>query len=108
MAYERFWLALVTFERRDAEQEVLPEWAYGACGWMVAIAPDEETARKLLVRDVECCGLRLAEVDKLQEAFSHKHIEVVDDHLAWNLRQIEPGKQTVWGTLHGYKGEGEA
>ncbi len=108
MTYGRFWLALITFERRDEEQKILPDWAHGACGWMVAIAPDEETARELLLRDVESCGSRLLEVDKVRETFSHKDIELVDDHLAWNLRQIEPGKQTVWGTIHGYKGEGEA
>lgn len=107
MTYQRFWLALMTFERRDVEQEILPDWARGASGWMVAIAPDEEAARELLVRDVECCGLRILEVDKVREALSHKDVEVVDDHLARNLRQIEPGKQTVWGTVHGYRGEAQ-
>ena len=108
MAHERFWLALITFERRNEEQEILPDWAHGACGWMVAVAPDEKTARELLVRDVECCGLRVLQVDQVREAFSHKDIEDVDDHLARNLREIEPGSQTLWGTVHGYKGEGEA
>lgn len=107
MTYGRFWLALLTFERRDERLGMLPDWACGASGWMVAIAPDEETARELIVRDVGSCGLRVLEVDKMREAFSHKDVEVVDDHLARNLRQIEPGKHTVWGTVHGYKGEGE-
>lgn len=108
MAYGRFWLALITFERRDEAQDILPAWAHGACGWMVAIAPDEDTARELLLRDLEHRGLRVLEVDNVREAFSHKDVEEVDDHLAWNLREIEPGKETVWGTIHGYKGEGQA
>jgi hypothetical protein len=32
----------------------------------------------------------------------------VSPHLLENFRNIEPGKQTVWGTIHSYKGEGEA
>jgi hypothetical protein len=108
MAKRPYWLALVTFERRDAEQEILPDWAHGACGWMVAVAPDEDTARELLVRDVEDCKLRVLEIDKMRQVLSDQDVEAVDDQLASNLRHIESEKQTVWGTIHGYKGEGEA
>ena len=99
---------MVTFERRDEEQDILPEWARGACGWMVALAPDEEAARRLLVRDVEYHRLRVVEIDSAREVFGDDEIEEIDDHLAMNFREIEPGKQTVWGTIHCYKGEGEA
>ena len=98
----------MTFERRDEDQDILPDWAHGACGWMVALAPDEETARGLLVRDVECHGLRVIEIDDEREVFGDDEIEAIDDHLAMNFRGLEPGKQTVWGTIHGYKGEGQA
>ena len=108
MSDERRWLALVTFERRDDEQEMVPDWAHGAGGWMIAVAATEDTARRLLIRDIEHCGLRVLEIDDLHEVFSLSDVEEVDDHLAANLRDIEPGKQTVWGTIHGYKGEGEA
>ena len=108
MADDRSWLALVTFERRDEEQAILPDWAHGACGWMVAVAPNEETARDLLVRDVGHCGLRVLEIDNMREVFADQELEGIDDHLASNFRRIEPGKQTAWGTIHGYKGEGEA
>ena len=104
----RWWVALVTFERRDEDQDILPEWAHGACGWMVALAPNEETARGLLVRDVEYHGLRVIEIDDEREVFGDDEIEEIDDHLAMNFREMEPGKQTVWGTIHGFKGEGEA
>ena len=103
----RWWVALVTFERRDEGQDILPDWAQGACGWMVALARDEETARGLLVRDVEYHGLRVIEIDEEREVFGDDEIEI-DDHLAMNFRAIEPGKQTAWGTIHCYKGEGEA
>ena len=108
MADGHRWIALVTLERREEAQAILPDWSHGACGWMVAIAPDEENARRLLVRDVESCGLRVIEIDHVRELFSDEAIEEIDDHLALNLRDIEPGKQTIWGSLHGYKGEGEA
>jgi hypothetical protein len=108
MTDERRWIALVTFERGDEEQDILPDWAHGACGWMVALGPDEQTARGLLVRDVEYRGLRVLEIDNEREVFGDDEIEEIDDHLAMNFRDIEAGKQTVWGTIHGYKGEGEA
>jgi hypothetical protein len=108
MTDRRWWVAPVTFDCRDEGQDVLPDWAHGACGWMVAVAPDEEMARRRLVRDVEFCGLRVLEVDDVREVYSDKQVEEIDDHLASSLRDIEPGKQTVWGTIHGYKGDGEA
>jgi len=104
----RWWVALVTFERRDEGQGILPDWAHGACGWMVALAPDKETARGLLIRDVEHHGLRVIDIDDEREVFGDDEIEEIDDHLAMNFREIEPEKQTVWGTIHGYKGKGEA
>ncbi|HEV2746110.1 MAG TPA: hypothetical protein VGW34_02285 [Allosphingosinicella sp.] len=104
----RWWVALVTFERRDEQQDILPVWAQGACGWMVALAPDEDTARALLVRDLEYHGLRVVEIAEEQEVFGEDEIDEMDDHLAANFRAIEPGKRTVWGTIHCYKGEGEA
>lgn len=104
----RWWVALVTFERRDQEQDILPDWAHGASGWMVALAPSEETARELLSRDVSQLGLRVIEIADQREVFGDDEIEELDEHLAANFREFEPGKQTVWGTIHCYKGEGEA
>jgi hypothetical protein len=104
----RWWLALVTFERRDEEQDILPDWAHGACGWMLAMTSNEETARGLLVRDVEHHGLRVIEIDHEREVFGEDEIDEIDKHLAMNWREMEAGKQTVWGTIHCYKGEGEA
>lgn len=98
----------MTFERREEEQDVLPEWAHGACGWMVAVAPGEEAACRHIVRDVERCGLRLLEIDDVREVLTVDEVEKIDGHLAANLREIGPGEQTVWGTIRGYKGEGEA
>jgi hypothetical protein len=104
----RWWVALVTFERRDEDQDILPYTAQGACGWMLALAPDEETARSLLVRDVEHVGLRVLEIADEQEVFGEDEVEDIDEHLASNFREMEPGRQTVWGTIHCYRGEGEA
>lgn len=75
---------------------------------MVALATDEQEARQRLVRDVQRHGLRVLEVANEREVLSEGEVEEIDEHLAANLRAIEPGVQTVWGTIHGYKGEGEA
>ncbi len=104
----RWWLALVTFERHDKEQDILPDWAQGACGWMVALAPDEEAARLLIARDIKHLGLLVIAIEEEREVFDEDEIEQIDDHLAMNFREIERGKCTVWGTIHCYKGEGEA
>lgn len=98
----------MTFERGENEQQILPEWAHGACGWMVALAPDEDAARGLLMRDLQHHDLCVVEIANLQEVFSDEDIEEVDEHLAENFRTFERGKSTAWGTLHCYKGEGEA
>ena len=75
---------------------------------MIAIAPDDETACQLLVRDLEACGLRVLEVTDVRELFEREEIKEIDASLATNFTAIEPGKQTVWGTIHCYKGDGEA
>jgi hypothetical protein len=104
----RWWLALITFERHDKEQDILPDWALGASGWMVALAPDEETARLLFILDIEHRGLRMITIQDEREVFDEDEIEQIDDHLAMNFREIETGKSTVWGTIHCYMGEGDA
>jgi hypothetical protein len=104
----RWWAAFVTFERRDEDHEFLPDWAQGACGWMLALAPNEETAHRLLVRDVEYSGFRVLEIKDGLEVFGDDEVEKIDDHLAANFRDLEPGKRTIWGTHHCYIAEGEA
>lgn len=104
----RWWVALVTFERRDGKQEILPDWSHGASGWMAASARDEDEARHLLVREVENLGLRVVAITDEHEVFGEDEVEKIDEHLASNFKEIEPEKQTVWGTIHCYKGEGEA
>ena len=98
----------MTFERCNEEQDLLPKWAHGACGWMVALAPDEEVARGLFIQDVEHHGVRVMEISDEREVFGEDEIEEIDDHLASNFREIETGRMTVWGTIYCYKGDGEA
>jgi hypothetical protein len=105
---DRFWLALVTVERTAESGNILPQWAIGACGWMVALAPDFETACRCLVRDLASHQLRLLETDHEQEVIEPDDVGQFDQLLAKNWREIEPHKQTIFGTLYGYKGEGEA
>ena len=106
--HERSWVALVTFERRANEQDILPESAHGACGWMAVLATEEEEVRRFLVRDVEHHGVRVLEIADVREVFGAEDVNEIDEHLGANFRDIDPGMQTVWGTLHCYMGEGEA
>lgn len=75
---------------------------------MAAIACDEDEAKHLLIQDVEHLGLRVVNITDEHEVFGEDEIEEIDEHLASNFKEIEPEKQTVWGTIHCYKGEGEA
>jgi hypothetical protein len=105
---ERWWLALVTFERKGPEQGILPDLAHGACGWMACLARSSTEIRDLLASDLAHHNLRLLELDKVRPLVDAADIEEIDDHLAANFREKESGKLTVWGTLHGYLAEGEA
>jgi len=51
---------------------------------------------------------RLVDIADLQEVYDLDDIEEFDEHLADNFKAIEPGKRTIWGTIHMYRGEGEA
>jgi hypothetical protein len=75
---------------------------------MIALAPDEDGARELLVRDLEHHLLRVTEVVNEREVFTDAEITDLDEHLAANSLTIEPGSRTVWGTIQCYKGDGEA
>jgi selenophosphate synthetase-related protein len=107
MAVERWWFGLVHFQRLEEGPGILPESSLGAFGWLLALAPDEETAVQRLVSDVEHEGVRVLAVTDVCEASHEDEIEEVSEHLAENFRNLEPGAQTVWGTIHCYKGEGE-
>jgi hypothetical protein len=89
----------VTFARGDDVLCLLPDGAAGGSGWMIAIASDEDEAHGLLVHDLQQCGFEEIEVEQVQPVGAE---DIVDEHLAANLRALEPGKRTVWGTLHTY------
>ncbi len=102
------WVALVTFERYNLAQDLLPDWALGAVGWMLTLAYDEDEATEILTRDIRQLGLRVITIAQQREVFDEDDLEELDEHLAENVRNLEPGKQTVWGTIHCYLAEGEA
>lgn len=109
MSDGRWWIAMVTFERRcERHNAILPSWASGACGWMMALAPDQDRARQFLLSDVEQNDLVVIDMEDEQEVFSEADLAGLDERLAANFRAIELGKRTIWGTIHCYKGEGAA
>lgn len=107
MAANRTFTALVTFERTDPESDYLPPEAQGAVGYMAILATDEDDLRDALLADLNCVGLRLLEIDEIREINVKILPDAIDDHLADNIRNWEPGKRTVWGTIHIYLADGE-
>ena len=104
----RTWVALVTFERTDRPHEILPDDYLGACGWMGCIADDADDVPEFLRRALAAEGLRLVQIEHVEEVGASEEVEDYDVHLAENMQAIEPGHRTVWGTLHVYVAEGEA
>jgi hypothetical protein len=98
------YLALVTFEHGDDEGDHLPLQYQGACGWMAVDAEDEEEAVDVLAGALAAERLVLVEAELLQAVSGAQDAERVDDHLADNMRDWEPGRRTVWGTIRCYVG----
>ncbi|MGA0601881.1 hypothetical protein ACO2Q3_14330 [Caulobacter sp. KR2-114] len=108
MTADPWWIAMVTIERLNRDQEILPDWALGACGWVAALAPDEDAARKRIEADMSAVGLRLMDVEDLQPVVDADEVSGVDEHLAANMRTLKAGRRTAWGELFCYAAEGEA
>lgn len=104
----RWWVALVCFERTGKPQDILPDHALGACGWMFTSGQNEDEARSFIERDIAHHGLHVVEFDRLTEIFEVGDIDPFDEHLAANVRAFEEGHRTAWGTINVYLGEGEA
>lgn len=104
----RIYTALVTFERTTLETPFLPPEAHGACGYMAIAAPDGEAVIETLRRSLSAEALRLVDVSDITETSLHDFPDELDEHLAENVKNWEPKKRTVWGTIHVYLAEGEA
>ena len=63
---------------------------------------------QFLRNDLSEIGLKLIEVEDIQELPSLELAYELDNHLAYNMERWEVGKKTVWGTIHTYMAEGEA
>lgn len=102
------YIALVTFERAgETATYLLPE-EQGACGYQAISAIDEDDLRNALSQELAEVGLRLVAIDDTREIEVDNLPDDIDDHLAENIRNWEPGKRTVWGTIYTYIGDGEA
>lgn len=99
-------LALVTFEHGGDYGERLPLNCQGACGWMVAEAANSQDVTRVFRASLAAERLRLIEVDEVQVVESAAQVEPFDKHLAENMRNWEPRRPTVWGTLHLYTEDG--
>jgi hypothetical protein len=67
-------------------------------------AEDEEEAVDVLAGALAADRLVLVEAELLQAVSGAQDAERADDHLADNMRDWEPGRRTVWGTIHRYVG----
>ena len=108
---DALWMALVCFERGRSHivvAGILPASVRGACGWIAALASDEDLLEAKVERAFELLGLRLLEIGQSHVVDGIDEVEAVDEHLAENVRDWEPGKVFCWGTLDGYRGDGKA
>lgn len=108
MATLRIYAALVTFERTASETPFLPAEAQGACGYMAIAAPDEDAVAGVVHASLAADKLRLIEVNDIAETSLENFPDELDEHLAENVKNWEPNKRTVWGTIHVYLADGEA
>lgn len=108
MTRPNIYTAPVTFERTERANDVLPEEAQGAVGYMAISAADEDGVRYALQDELNEVGLRLLEVDQIQEVDLNNLPADIDEHLLENIKNWQAGRRTVWGTIHVYLGDGEA
>ena len=102
------FIGLVTFEKGDDLMSILSEFAEGAVGWMAGKAQNSDQFTELLKVELAQIGLKLLEVEDIEMIDDLSDVTEFDEHLASNMKIWEPGRMTVWGTLHQYIGEGEA
>jgi hypothetical protein len=99
------FVALVTFEHDGDQGDHLPLDCQGACGWMAIAADDAEDAAEVLNDSLSAEHLKLVGAEQFHLADSAEHVNSFDSQLAENMRNWEPGRSTVWGTIHAYIGE---
>jgi len=87
------FLALVTFEHD------------GDCLPMAIDADEAEEAVEMLRKSLAADRLKLVEAERVHAVDSAQQAELLDDHLANNMREWEPGRRAVWGTIHCYIGD---
>lgn len=108
MTHSKTYTALVSFERKNLKNPILPEEAWGAVGYMAVICKNPEEIFELFRNSLLVDDLRLIDVEEISEFTSIDQVANIDPHLANNVEEWEAGKKTVWGTLHNYYAEGEA
>ena len=102
------YAALITFERTEADNDILPEEAQGACCFMATRASDEDDLRNTLAVELREIGLRLVSIDEAQEIDIHDLPGGMDPHLIESIGDWDDETRTVWGTIHTYLADGEA
>lgn len=104
----KLFVGLVSFRRNGDLLNILPERAEGASGWQAGRAKNEDQFVLFVQTSLSEIGLEVIEVNDIQELASPEEASELDEHLGDNIRNWEPGKMTVWGTIHIYIGDGEA
>ncbi len=102
------FLALVTFEHDGDSGDHLALGYQGACGWMAIDADDSEDAVKFLRESLAADKLKLIDAERVHVVDCAQQAASLDGHLSDNIREWEPGRRTVWGTIHCYVGDRHA
>lgn len=99
------FLALVTFEHDGDAGHHLALGYQGACGWMAVDADDAEDAIYVLRESLAADQLKLVEAERIHAIDGAHQAASLDRHLSENIGAWEPGRRTVWGTIHCYAGD---
>lgn len=99
------FLALVTFEHDGDDGDHLPLGCQGASGWMAIDANEADEAIEGIGASLASVSLKLVSAERVHVVEGPNDVESLDDHLADNIRDWEPGRRTVWGTIHLYAGD---
>jgi hypothetical protein len=102
------FLALVTFEHDGDSGDHLALGFQGASGWMAIDADDAEDVVDVLRESLAADKLKLIEAERVHVVDGAQQAASLDDHLSDNMREWEPGRRTVWGTIHCYVGDRRA
>lgn len=104
----KIFTSLITFERGESEDSVLPPHVHGACAHIAVLAIDEDDVARLIYQHLMKLKLHTICIENITEVTSVGLIHDIDDHLAEGVVAWGKEDRFAWGTLYTYMADGEA